>query len=483
MPLGTICQLNYYGGGRLQYQDSCGNSLHLSFEKAPYLRVGQQVSFSINHSPGRDEATNVVPMNSSQTEATNLLPVMQTRKRKFALEPEESESLTCAVIRGEKQDLAVADLPESGSGKPLASSFDSDSPKAKESMPSRKLQQSMGKYHNADMQERLQLITRAEEGLEQLLAGAEIDGDALGKLVCRCAGWLHSPHVFGKFGNAVGTKAESTRDASSCSENSNLQSRLRRLLIRALSHLDLTDDVTRTVVETPLVYIQDLIKEIPQSSVSSKVAKQWQALQSLVSTPQRPPADSHVATPEKRQGQGPRKGAATIAGGTFQPSQKVQNMPNVFTQNQSVSLTCSHCGHKISSKWFWRHPRTGIVHVLARDNGHIVCTTKLGKKVPWIVDGDIMPLKNDHSTELDLCDRRFRVNVVAAINSDCMADQHTDVRFAERSAILCLAFCCQERCLSSFKMDGHRMFISLFWFYDVLSARHLLRNHCVFFLP
>ena len=425
MPLGTICQLNYYGGGRLQYQDSCGKSLHLSFEKAPYLRVGQQVSFSINHSPGRDEATNVVPFNSSQTEATNLLPVMQTRKRKFALEKEESESLTCAVIPGEKQDLAAADLPESGSVQ-LASSFDSDSPKAKESMPGRKLQKSIGKYHNADMQERLQLITRAEEGLEQLLAGAEIDGDALGKLVCRCAGWLRAP-LLSQFGNAGGTKAESTRDASSCSENSNLQPRLRRLLIRALSHLDLTDDVTRTVVETPLVYIQDLIKVIPQSGVSTKVAKQWQALQSLVSTP-RPSADIHVATPGAKRQMGPRTGAATIAGGTFQPSQKVQNLPNVFTQNQSISLTCSHCGHKISSKWFWRHPRTGIVHVLARDNGHIVCTTKLGKKVPWIVDGDIMPLKNDHSTELDLCDRRFRVNTVAAINSVCLADQHTDVR-------------------------------------------------------
>ena len=29
-------------------------------------------------------------------------------------------------------------------------------------------------------------------------------------------------------------------------------------------------------------------------------------------------------------------------------------------------------------------------------------------------------------------------------------------------------------------MDGHRMFIGLFWFYDVLSVRHLLRNHCNF---
>lgn len=427
MPSGTICQLNYYGGGRLQYQDSYGKSLHLPFEKAPYLRVGQHVSFSINHSPDGEEAINVVPMNLSHTEATTrVLPVMQTRKRKFALETVPSESLSCAAIRDKKQDLAVVDLPESGS------------------VPGRKIQQSIGRYHNADMEERGQLITRAEEGLEQLLAVAEIDGDALGKLVCRCAGWLHAPRIF-EFGHAIGA-AESTRDASSHSEKSNLQLRLRRLLIRALKHLDLTDDGTRTVVEIALVYIQELSKAVPESGVATKVATQWQALQSLVSTPPRPPA-------EKRQG------SATIAGGTYQPSQKVQKMPNVFTQNESISLTCSHCRHKISSSWFWKHPRTGIVHVLARDNGHILCTTKLGKKVPWIVDGDVMPLKNDHSTILDQCDRRFR-------SADARKKCHLVSGIQH----------CQEMCLSSLKMDGHRMFIGLFWFYDVLSVRHLRRE-------
>ena len=436
MPSGTICQLNYYGGGRLQYQDSCGTCVHLPFEKAPYLRVGQQVSFSIHHNPGRDEAINVVPMNFSQTEvSTSELPVMQTRKRKFALET-ESESLPSEASRDDKkqvQDLAVADLPESGS------------------VPGRKIQQSIGRYQNADMEERQQLITRAEEGLDQLLAVAEIDGDALGKLVCRCVGWLHPPRNF-ELGHGIGAEAESTRDASSRTEKSNLQLRLRRLLIRALKHLDLTDDGTRTVVEIALVYIQNLSKVVPQtqSGVATKVTKQWQALESLVSTPpDRPPA-------EKRQIVS-RKGSATIAGGTYQPSQKVQKMPNVFTQNESISLTCSHCGHKISSSWFWKHPRTGIVHVLARANGHIVCTTKLGKKVPWIVDGDVMPLKNDHSGQLDVWEfAEKRCHLVSGI-------QH-----------------CQEMCLSSFKMDGHRMFIGLFWFYDVLSVRHLLRNHCNF---
>jgi len=332
MPSGTVCLLNYYGGGRLQYQDSCGKSIHLSFDKAPYLRIGQQVSFSINHSPGYDEAINVVPMHFPETEATNGLPVI--RKGKFALETEESESLTCAAIRDEKQDLAVGDVPES-SRMQLAPSLGSDSPKAKETTPGRKLQRSIGKYHNADMDERRQLITRAEERLEQLLAEPEIDGDALGRLVCRCVGWLHAP-LLCEFGHAVDAEAESSREASSCSEKSNLQSRLRRLLIRALSHLDLTDDVTRAAVETALMYIQGFIKAIPLWSGApiKRVAKQWQTLQSLVSTPHRPlVSESHAAQPEKRKiAEGEDR--ATTAGGTFQPSQKVRNLPNIFTRNQ-----------------------------------------------------------------------------------------------------------------------------------------------------
>lgn len=198
MPLGTICQLNYYGGGRLQYQDSCGKLLHLSFVKAPYLRVSQQVSFSINHILGWSEAINVVPVKLAQAEVT-----------KSALETEGSESFTCAAIRGESQGRAVGDLPASGSMQ-LASNSDSGGAEAKEDRPGRKLQRSIGEYHNADMQERLQLITRAEERLEQLLAAAEIDGDALGRLVCRCVGWLHAP-LFSENGHAVDTGRTKSR--------------------------------------------------------------------------------------------------------------------------------------------------------------------------------------------------------------------------------------------------------------------------------
>ena len=470
MPLGTICQLNYYGGGRLQDQDSCGKLLHLPFENAPYLRVSQQVSFSINHILGWSEASNVVPVNLAQAEVT-----------KSALETEGSESFTCAAIRGESQGRAVGDLPASGSMQ-LASNSDSGGAEAKEDRPGRKLQRSIGEYHNADMQERLQLITRAEERLEQLLAAAEIDGDALGRLVCRCVGWLHAP-LFSENGHAVDTEAEPSLDASSSSENSNLQLRLRRLLIRALSHLDLTDDVTRAAVETALMYIQGLITAVPRWSDAStkRVTKQWQALQSLVATSHRPPAThSQVAKPEKRRGA--RKDWATTAGGTFQPGQKILNLPSVSMRNHGIRLTCSHCGHEICSKWFWRHPATGIVHVLAPFNGHSVCSRKLGKKVRWIVDGDIAAKKTITSlnwTYVPTTERRDGARVAVVIASVCTADGQTCVRFAE-NAILCAAFCCEERKVPFKISDGQAMEFWLavcfgIWCSDALHKYHVFK--------
>ena len=183
------------------------------------------------------------------------------------------------------------------------------------------------------------------------------------------------------------------------------------------------------------MYIQGLIKAVPRwpGASTKRVVKQWQALQSLVSTPHRPPAtDSHVARPDKRRGA--RKDFATTVGGTFQPSQKILNMPSIFTRGQSISLTCSHCGHEISSKWFWRHPGTGIVHVLAPFNGHSVCSRRLGKKVRWVVDGD-MPQKTITSlnwTYVPTTERREGAKVVVVIASVCTADGQTCVRFAEK---------------------------------------------------
>ena len=458
MPLGTICQLNYYGGGRLQYQDSCGKLLHLSFEKAPCLRVSQQVSFSINHILGWSEASNVVPVDLPQAEVT-----------KSAVETEGSESFTCAAIRGESQGRAVGDLPASSGSMRLASNLDSGGAKAKEDRPGRKLQRSIGEYHNAGMQERLQLITRAEETLQELLAAAEIDGDALGRLVCRCVGWLHAP-LLSENGHPVDTDADPSLDASTSSENSNLQSRLRRLLIRALSHLDLTDDVTRAAVEIALVYIQGLIKAVPLWSDAStkRVTKQWQALQSLVSTSHRRPAThSQVAKPEKRKGV--RKDWATTAGGTFQPGQKILNLPSVSMRNQGIRLTCSHCGHEISSKWFWRHPATGIVHVLAPYNGHSACSRKLGKKVRWIVDGD-MPQKNDHFTELDLCPHHREKGRCQSCGGDrlCLHGRRPNLCPLCRTSYLMCRFFLWRKVLGTFQIlrwTGHGILVGRFLWY------------------
>lgn len=51
----------------------------------------------------------------------------------------------------------------------------------------------------------------------------------------------------------------------------------------------------------------------------------------------------------------------------------------------------------------------------------------------------------------------------------------------KKGAILCLVFHIAKKC--AFRVSrwmASRMFIALFWFYDVLSVRHLLRNQCNF---
>jgi len=96
------------------------------------------------------------------------------------------------------------------------------------------------------------------------------------------------------------------------------------------------------------------------------------------------------------------KDKGTVVDGSYTPNRKVRDLPMVFESDDIVELECSKCSHVICSSWFWRHTGTGRLHVVVPKNGHRVCTTKLGKKCPWIVRGE-MPPKNDHINELDLC--------------------------------------------------------------------------------
>ena len=74
MHVGIVCQLNYHGGGLLQYQvgeESC----RIAFTQSPFLQVGQRVSFIQRCVRGTAEAVDIQPLASHEgLDAENLEP-------------------------------------------------------------------------------------------------------------------------------------------------------------------------------------------------------------------------------------------------------------------------------------------------------------------------------------------------------------------------------------------------------------------------
>ena len=355
MHVGIVCQLNYHGGGLLQYQVG-DESSRIAFTQSPFLQVGQRVSFIQRFVRGTAEAVDIQRLASHEgLDAENLeqskvsLPFKDMRKRDVST-------------------VSTVDRPRSQT---------------------RRLQRSIGVFHNADSQERLDMVRRAEDVLQQLLEEPEIDGDGICKLVRRCVGWLHVPIPSDRptVANNQDLNRDEVNPEEHHSEHSNLQARVRRLLILALNALDLTDAVTFQAVEEALNYIRILLQQAERSGFEARPArsKQWRKLSLLV---------------EQRDSL-KRKECASSANGIFQPNRKVMKLPLVFKSGEGVRLTCSRCSHSIISSWFWRHPKTEKVHVLVPGSGHQPCSRP--KKWPWIVEGNALPIKNDGLKELDFC--------------------------------------------------------------------------------
>ena len=354
MHVGIVCQLHYHGGGLLQYQVGEEWS-QITFTQSLFLQVGQRVSFIQRFVRGTAEAVDIQPIASHEgLDAKNL------EQSKVSLPSED-------MRRKDISTVSTIDRPRSQT---------------------RGLQHSIGVFHNADSQERLDMVKKAEDLLQQLLEEPEINGDGICKLVRRCVGWLHVPIPFDRptAANNQDLNTHEVNPEEHCSEHSNLQGRVRRLLILALSALDLTDAVTFQAVEEALNYIRILLQQAERSVFETRLArsKHWRQLSLLV---------------EQRDSL-KRKGSASSAKGIYQPSKKVMNLPLVFKSGEEVRLTCSRCSQSIISSWFWRHPKTEKVHVLVPHQGHLPCSRL--KKWPWIVEGNAVP-RNDGLNELDLC--------------------------------------------------------------------------------
>ena len=371
MPRGFVCQLHYHSGGSLLCQSSTGDSWQLPFAHAPpHVRVGHTVTFSL----AADRADFAVDL--------------EVIKEKAAI-----SSATAEVGLRSIQGKAA---------KP-ASSF------AKQ--PTRKLQRSIARFRNADLEERLQMIEAAEGVLSDLLNAAVLDGDAICKLLCRCAGWLHAPGSFEAKHVAAEVAASEVATVSQPSGPSDLQCRVRRLLISALSSLDLGDITTYQAVETAVLHILQLMQgkeTLFCGNDKSLAVRQCQQLQQLLV------ADDVQHGPSKRKAshEAPQilteqatrsQDRSAAVGGVYRPNERVRNLPAIYQAlDRVVQLKCSRCTERSSTSWFWKHPRNGRVCALVPQDGHRTCWKSLGKKSRWLsLDGTDTCL--DNFEHLDFC--------------------------------------------------------------------------------
>ena len=214
---GHVCQLNYSCGGLLKLQTPAGSQIsqHIPFSTSALpLRIGQKVAFRLHDSGSKIEA---VDLHISEEHDRELLQVTQQLSQDG---PSNSK-----IFHRQIRDL----------------------------------QRGIMKFRNAAKTEQCALILEAEKLLAELLGQPNLDGDALCQLVRRCASWLHTPVIQTTPGADVET-SPSTEE-----EHVNLQSRIRKLLIQALSHLDLSDEPTFQAVEAAMRYVAMFIERFEET--------------------------------------------------------------------------------------------------------------------------------------------------------------------------------------------------------------------------
>ena len=353
MPVGLVCQLHYQGGGYLLYQDTLGESLQVPFITAPYLRIGQQVFFSLNQSSGRSEAVDIqiIPMDaktkSNCLDDTNLTDAKERWKNTSKVGSSHSNStidmqhgaLAVGLRVASSKDIQPQNIP---------TTFD-EMLEQGVSVQSKKLQCTIGRFRNANLEERLAMIKGAEDLLHHLLDQAVLDGDAICKVVRKCAGWLHVPISFEKRNMEIGAN-----DPLTCCRVE-LQFRVRRLLISALSHLDLTDTTTYKAIEAALTFLAKMVLQHQSHRFSSSrdgnAVTQWKELKALVfqlqetETKQETKQYVKVTMTGQKRMLGPDRASASE--GIYHPNARVRSLTSVFTLEKHIQLP--------SQKWynFW----------------------------------------------------------------------------------------------------------------------------------
>ena len=366
--LGHVCQLHYHGGGAVTYQLENGKLANIIFRTAPYLKVGQAVTFCIVDGAAVDVKI-AAAASAGGVERTGCTPA----------------SADVVVERTGRANSSTSSKP-GGFG------------------PSKRLQREIGRFHNATLEEQLDRIAQAEADLHRLLEDDldGVDGDGLCRLVRRVAAWLHRPVArAAEVPNPSSVPQEIPREEVS----HQLQSRIRRVLIRALQNIDLEDENTRKCLESALTFIQAVVGGVDLTAYPATPAtRQWHQLRSLVNGLDALKIQQDDVEPPGANRQEGRTFAerGRVSEGSYQPNKKIKGLPTVFEGKKVIQLQCSSCPATISSSWFFRHPGHEQVSVLVPFKGHYACRKITGKMSPWIPASDF-PGRIDRFDRLNFC--------------------------------------------------------------------------------
>ena len=101
-------------------------------------------------------------------------------------------------------------------------------------------------------------------------------------------------------------------------------------------------------------------------------------------------------------------GRLVVIDGVYRPNERIRSLPSVDeAPDRVVLLKCSKCVERISTSWFWKHPRHGGTFALVPFHGHLPCTKLLGKKCRWLsLDGT--DTITDNFAHLDVCDHNHQ---------------------------------------------------------------------------
>lgn len=216
-------------------------------------------------------------------------------------------------------------------------------------------------------------------------------------------------------------------------KGSQLQKRIRGVLITALQNIDLQDENTLNCLESALSFIQGLLDQVDLVSPTA-ATRQWRQLASLIRGGNLREDDTKTSGRQKRV---PRADCSGVLDGAYHPNKRVKGraakksasalpcfvqvsrvfwhlhtrfvstalltgFPTVFQGDNAIQLQCSSCPATISSSWFFRHPGSGQVHVLVPEKGHYACKKRLGNTSPWIPASGV-PSKLDRYDFLNFC--------------------------------------------------------------------------------